>query len=253
MARQKGHHKIIGTTGDLTYQKTRDGYTVKQKSEISADAIKNSEKYHRVRENMAEFARAGKACKLLRTALSKLLEIGADTRMTSRLTTAFLRIIKSDPVSDRGKRSLYLGELDRMAGFEFNQSKEVVGALKAPYSATIDRVSGLCTISIPGFVVKDGIAAAEGATHCRIMAGAASLNFDKQTYVSDIKFGVELALGDESAAAITLSPQVTAASPDPIFLVLGVQYFMSTNGKLYTINRAFNALGIVKLDFIAAP
>lgn len=253
MPRQKGTHRIIGTTGGMTYQKTADGYTVKEKLEISSEKIKNSEKYNRVRENMAEFARAGKACKLLRTALTNLLEIGADSRMTSRLTTAFLRVIKSDAVSERGKRSLYLGELDRMAGFEFNQSKDLVGALKAPYTATINRVTGACNISIPGFAVKDGIAAAEGATHCRVMAGAALLNFDKQTYVSDIKYSVELALGDESAAAITLNPQVTAASTDPLFLVLGIQYFMSTNGKLYTINRAFNALGIVKLDFTPAP
>lgn len=251
MAKQKGHHRILGTTGDMTYQKTEDGYTVKEKLYISPEKFKSSEKYARVRENMAEFARAGKASRLFRTALMVLLKANADTRMTSRLTTEFLRVIKSDPVSDRGQRSILLGELETMAGFEFNLSTTLATAFHTPYAVAFDRASGRAIISIPTFQVRDAIAVPEGATHCRIVAAVALLDFEKNAYVSDVKYSADLALNDGTVADITLSPLATSLPAHPAFVVLGIQYFISTNGKMYTLNKAFNALNLVKLDIAA--
>lgn len=248
MAKQKGHHRILGTTGDMTYQKTQDGYTVKEKLHISPEKFKHSEKYARVRENMAEFARAGKASRLFRTAVMALLKTHADTRMISRLTTQFLRVIKSDPVSDRGQRSLLLGELDTMTGFEFNVSNPLSEPFHTPYTVAVSRATGQCTVDIPAFQIRDAISIPEGATHCRLSAAAVLLDFDKQTYFSNVKTSTDLALSEESVAAITLTPVVPALPTLPLFMLLGVEFFMVTNGKPYTLNKAFNALRLVALD-----
>ncbi|MDF2188330.1 hypothetical protein [Paraflavitalea sp. CAU 1676] len=112
----------------------------------------------------------------------------------------------------------------------------------------MNRVTGLTTISIPAFQINDGIDLPEGATYARIFAGAALLDFNALTYVSEIKYATELDLSDESVSAITLSPQVTAASTLPLFVVVGIQYYISTNSKLYPLNKSFNAMGLVKVD-----
>ncbi|NIJ46546.1 hypothetical protein FHR24_003035 [Wenyingzhuangia heitensis] len=66
MTRQKDIIKLKGTIGDITFHKTKDG--------------------HLARENDSEFGRAGKAGKVLQTALRLLLLNTSDGRMVSRLT-----------------------------------------------------------------------------------------------------------------------------------------------------------------------
>ncbi len=248
MPKQKGTHRLLGTTGDMTYQKTKDGYTAREKAHISPERIKNSESYARVRENMAEFARAGKASKTFRTALMAVLKAGSDTRMTSRLTTEMLRIIKSDPVSDRGQRSLLLGELDTLSGFEFNSESELAQGFRTPYQISFNRQTGQSTISIPAFSVREALSVPEGATHCRIVSGIASVDFERSTHYSDFKNSVDLALNDDSLAAVTLTPQIPGSATTPVFLVLGITFFIATNAKMYPVNRSFNQLRLVLAD-----
>lgn len=248
MPKQKGTHRLLGTTGDMTYQKTADGYLAKEKLHISSDKFKTSESYARVRENIAEFGRAGKAGKLLRLAFQAILKKTADGRMSSRLTTEFLRIIKSDPVSDRGQRAILLGDIGTMVGFDFNVSQGLVQAFHPPFTSAVNRATGQVTITVPTFQVRDGFTIPLGATHARLVAGAALLDFDAGTHVSNVAYSTDLVLGEESVAAINLTPQVTAASTLPVFVVLGIQYYMSTNSKLYDLNKAFNALSLVNID-----
>ena len=253
MPRLFGTHKLLGTTNDMTYQKTKDGWRAKSKIAISGDRFKTAAGYARVRENMAEFSRAGKAGKLFRQAFSAVVGTVSDGRMSSRLTTAFLRIIKTDPVSDRGERSLLLGDLGSAAGFNFNAVTDFTTVFHPPYTAAVNRATGQATLTIPAFRLGDGIDIPEGASHARIFAGAALLDFEALTYVSDIKYAAEIDLGVENVAAITLSPQVTAASTQPLFIVVGIQYYLSTNGKLYPLNKSFNAMGLVKVDIDETP
>ena len=70
--------------------------------------------------NGSEFGRAGKAGKLLRTALRPLLLNSADGRMVSRLTQQMVKVIQMDAVSERGLRNVIDGEIELVLGFEFN-------------------------------------------------------------------------------------------------------------------------------------
>src|SRR5665647_1515972 len=96
MARQKGIIKLKGTIGDITFYKTKDGHLAREKGGIDASRIKNDPAFQRTRENGSEFGRAGKAGKILRTALRSLLLNSADGRMVSRLTQKMVEVIQAD-------------------------------------------------------------------------------------------------------------------------------------------------------------
>lgn len=78
MAKQKGIIKLEGTIGDITFVKTKDGYIAKEKTGLTGERIANDPAFQRTRENGAEFGRAGKAGKMLRTAFRSLLQNAAD-------------------------------------------------------------------------------------------------------------------------------------------------------------------------------
>jgi hypothetical protein len=249
MPKQKGTHRLLGTTGDMTYQKTKDGYSAREKTYISPEKIRTSEAYARTRENMAEFGRAGKASKVLRAAFAKLIKTGADTRMTSRLTTNFLRIVKSDPINDRGQRLVTEGDIMLLEGFDFNIDSLLFSTFTAPYTATIDRATGLCTVTVPPFVLQEAVTPPEGSTHMRLVAAAASLDFENSDFISHQEVSPDLLLSAGTTPAVSLTPQVEANSAFPLFLVLGVQFTQVVNGKPYLLNKGTsNAMCLVKID-----
>ena len=133
MARQKGIIKLKGTIGDITFYKTQDGHLAREKGGIDASRIKNDPAFQRTRENGSEFGRAGKAGKILRTALRALLLNSADGRMVSRLTQAMVKVIQADVTSVRGLRNVIDGEAELLAGFEFNIRGKLGTSLFAPF------------------------------------------------------------------------------------------------------------------------
>jgi hypothetical protein len=249
MPKQKGTHRLLGTTGDMTYQKTKDGYTAREKTHISADKIRTSDSYARTRENMAEFGRAGKASKVMRAAFAALIKNGSDTRMTSRLTTTFLRVLRTDPINDRGQRIVTEGEMGLLEGFDFNLDSSLFTTLATPYTAAINRLTGQCTVNIPDFILKDVIKAPEGSTHARIVTAVAEVDFVDQKFISDIQVSANLSLSDSAEVNVSLTPQITPQSALPLFLILGVQFIQVVNAKPYPLNNgAFNPLALVKVD-----
>ena len=152
MARQKGIIKLKGTIGDITFYKTQDGHLAREKGGIDASRIKSDPAFQRTRENGSEFGRAGKAGKLLRTALRPLLINAADGRMVSRLTQAMVKVIQADLVSERGLRNVIDGEAELLFGFEFNIRGKLGTSLYTPFVGAIDRVTGDITVDLASFV-----------------------------------------------------------------------------------------------------
>src|SRR5690606_28795908 len=118
MARQKGIIKIEGTLGDITFYKSKDGYMAREKGGIDANRMSSDPAFQRTRENGAEFGRAGKAGKVLRNALRPMFLNSADSRMVGRLTQRMVKIIQTDPVSERGERQVVNGNIELLLGFE---------------------------------------------------------------------------------------------------------------------------------------
>ena len=249
MARQKGIIKLKGTIGDITFYKTQDGHLAREKGGIDASRIANDAAFQRTRENGAEFGRAGKAGKLMRTAFRGALLKAADGRMVSRLTQRMIKVIQADSTSDRGLRNVIDGEAELVQGFEFNIRGKLGTSLFAPYTAAIDRVAGELTVDVPSFIPTNMVAAPTGTSHYKIISAAAEIDFEAETFVVANSETAILPWDAVATVAVNHVNQVTAASTKPLFLVLGVEFFQQINGQMYALkNGAFNPLAVVKVS-----
>jgi len=249
MARQKGIIKLKGTIGDITFYKTQDGHLAREKGGIDASRIKSDPAFQRTRENGSEFGRAGKAGKVLRTALRALLLNSADGRMVSRLTQQMVKVIQADLVSERGLRNVIDGEVDLLVGFEFNIRGKLGTSLFAPFVGAIDRVTGEISVDLAPFIPINMIAAPSGTTHYKIISAGAEIDFEAETFVVTNSETAILPWDAVATVAIAQTNVVTPASSKPLFLALGVEFYQEVNGAMYPLkNGAFNPLSIVKVD-----
>lgn len=249
MARQKGIIKLKGTIGDITFYKTQDGHLAREKGGIDASRIKSDPAFQRTRENGSEFGRAGKAGKILRTALRALLLNSADGRMVSRLTQKMVEVIQADVTSVRGLRNVIDGEAELLTGFEFNIRGKLGTSLFAPFVAGIDRVSGDITVDLDSFIPANMLAAPSGTTHFKIISAGAEVDFENETFVEAHSESDILPWDATATAAITQVNTVTPASTKPLFLALGIEFYQEVNGQMYPLkNGAYNPLALVKVD-----
>ncbi|UOK43414.1 MULTISPECIES: hypothetical protein [Flavobacterium] len=249
MARQKGIIKLKGTIGDITFYKTQDGHLAREKGGIDASRIASDPAFQRTRENGSEFGRAGKAGKVLRTALRTLLLNSADSRMVSRLTQTMVKVIQADTVSDRGLRNVIDGEIELVLGFDFNIRGKLGTSLFAPYTSTIDRTAGTLVVNIPSFIPGNMIAAPTGTTHFKVISGGSEIDFENETFVMETTETAILPWDTTATAVINLSNAVTANSTHPLVLALGIEFYQQMNGQMYPLkNGAYNPLSIVNVD-----
>ena len=249
MAQQKGILPLKGTIGNINFYKSKDGYMAREKTSVTKERIANDPAFARTRENGAEFGRAGQAGKLLRTALRSLLLNTADSRMVARLTREMVRVVQADTTNERGMRNVIDGEAALLEGFDFNANSKLSTSLFAPYTATIDRVTGVLQVQIPSFIPLNMVAAPSGATHFKLVAAGVEVDFENKTYVVAFSDSTSLPITASATAPLNLSNPVTANSTQPLFLVLGIEFYQEVNGNQYSLkNGAFNALSLVKVE-----
>jgi hypothetical protein len=210
--------------------------------------------FERTRENMAEFERAGRAGKLLTDSLRILANNASDGKLTSRLAKEMSKVIKADPLNDRGQRTVTDGNLLLIRGFDFNADAKLTTVFFAPYTAVVDRAVGTLKADITPFVPKSMLKAPTGTTHFSVVSAGAEIDFDGGVHTGAISATAELVYGDQLEAAISLSNAVPANSTLPLFLALGVRFYQQVNNKFYPLNSGrHNALAIVLVDVPAAP
>jgi len=249
MAQQKGIIPLRGTIGNITFFRSKDGYLAREKGSLDANRIANDPAFQRTRENGAEFGRAGKAGKVLRTALRTLLQDVSDGRMLSRLTKEMVKVIKADATYPRGSRNVIDGEAELLKLFEFNANSKLTTTLFAAFTASINRVNGELTASIPSFVPVTMIAAPAGATHFKIVSAGTEIDFENGNFLADEKSTAEMPLDTTPTAVINLVNAVTPNSTKPLFLALGIEFFQFVNGTMYSLkNGAFNSLALVEVN-----
>jgi len=249
MAQQKGIIPLKGTLGNITFYKSKDGFMAREKGGLDATRIANDPAFQRTRENGAEFGRAGKAGKYLRTALRSLLQNVSDSRMIARLTKEMMRVIKADEINPRGFRNVIDGEAEFLKGFEFNVNSKLGTTLFAPFIGTVNRVTGELSIGIPSFVPINMIAAPSGTTHFKIVSAGAEIDFESGNYTADSKTSALIPWDASGTAVISLVNNVSANSTKPLFLILGIEFYQEVNGSMYSLkNGAFNALALVEVS-----
>ena len=248
MAKQTGNMPVIGTMNNMTYFKSKDGIMVKMKSAISKDKFKTKNFEITFRNNL-EFGLAGKAGKTLRYAIANVIGDCKDGRLASRLLTLMLKIAKTDTTSVHGERNVAKGQVEMLEGFDFNINSPLPLHFTAPYIAGADRVTGKLTLDIPAFNPANMLLVPDGATHFKMIATGSEVDFPNDNFVSQ---SFETALQPVGAAAstpVSAVLQVTANSTLPLFIFLGVQYFLEVNGAQTPIRSSdANSMGIVKLE-----
>jgi hypothetical protein len=249
MAKQTGIIKLKGTIGDISFYKTTDGHLARGKGGIDPERIKNDPAFQRTRENGSEFGTAGKGGKLLRNAIRILLQNAKDKRVTSRLTTQVLKVVKTDAGNPRGQRTIQGGTFGLLANFEFNINGKLASTLFALYTHAYDRVTGDATVNIPVFKPNVQIAAPSGTTHFKIVTGVAELDFENETFAFDNDETAILPYDGNDTAIIDLTATAPANSVLPIVQVLGVEFYQEVNGEMYPLkNGSYNALAVKLAD-----
>lgn len=249
MAQQKGIIPLKRTIGNITFYKSKDGFMAREKGSLNASRIANDPAFQRTRENGAEFSRAGRAGKVLRSALRSLVQNISHSRLIARLTKEMMKVIKADAVSPRGMRNVIDGEAELLQGFEFNVNSQLGSTLYADFTHSINRVTGELSVSLASFAPANMIAAPSGATHFKIVSAGAAIDFEKGTYVVAVNATAELPWNATPTADINLVNNVTANSTHPLFLVLGIEFFQEVNGLMYSLkNGAFNAMALVQVS-----
>lgn len=249
MAQQKGIIPLQGTIGNITFYKSKDGFMAREKGGIDANRIANDPAFQRTRENGAEFGRAGKAGKVLRTALRSLLQNTADSRMIARLTKVMMKVIQADAVNERGMRNVVDGEVSALEGFEFNANSKLGTTLFAGFTATITRQTGILSIVIPEFIPANMVAGPSGTTHFKIVSAGAEIDFENGIQLTSVNKTNELPWNHATTEEIQLGHEVTSNSSHPLFLALGIEFYQQVNEGMYPLkNGTFNSLALVKVS-----
>ncbi|MBS1562743.1 MAG: hypothetical protein JST39_00085, partial [Bacteroidetes bacterium] len=221
----------------------------KTKSSISADRIATDPAFQRTRENGDEFAKAGIAGRLIRSALKALLQNASDSKRPSRLVQKLMEVIKADKTSTRGQRNVIDGEAELLTGFDFNANGLLKTSLYANFTgSTIDRPTGKLTVNIPAFVPLNMISAPVGTTHFKLVSAGVEIDFENEFYVVDTQETAIMPWDRNPTVAINMVNQVTAASTHPLFLALGIAFYQEVNGTKYELKSGiYNALAFIKV------
>lgn len=249
MGKQSAIIPFEGTLGNITFYKSADGYRVKRKSGVSAKRIAKDPAFQRTRENGAEFGRAGSGGKTLRLALAELLKNVSDAKMVSRLTAVMMKVVQADTVNRRGQRRIMDGDVNLLAGFDFNLNGKLSTTLAADYSAGINRVSGELSIAVPAFVPDRLLTVPDGASHYCITSAGAAVDFEAKTHESAFQRTAILPWNDQLSAAVTLTHTLPAAGTLPLFVAMGVEFYQELNGGFYPLKSgAYNCLQLVAVS-----
>ncbi|MDF2191514.1 hypothetical protein [Paraflavitalea sp. CAU 1676] len=216
---------------------------------VSADRIKNDPLFERTRENMAEFTRAGKASKLMRVIFREVMVNAKDKITQARLVKVFSRVLAADTVNGRGLRTVHKGDLQQLDGFNFNVRAGFRDVFFKKCAITFNRTSGQVLISIPEYVPRIMVQGAQGCTHYRIVAGAATIQFDTEKYEFVTQGTTELSWNHDPQIASSLTLALPANSPDHVVVVLGVEFYQRVNSRSYALKTGeFNATSVMLVD-----
>src|ERR1044071_2237411 len=103
--------KLKGAIDDISFYKTQDGFLARTKTVIDPERIKSHPNFKLTRQNGAEFGYAGKVGKLIRSAFLDEISRASDNRIIGRFTQLLIKVLQTDAVNVRGKRTVPNGDL----------------------------------------------------------------------------------------------------------------------------------------------
>jgi hypothetical protein len=235
MAKQAGYIKLEGTIGDLSFYKNRDGkYIARRKGGVAKDRLLNDPRFERTRENMREFSRAATAAKFLKNAFREIEVKSNGGKLHNRLYSLAHRVLKTDPVSERGERQFELGDLSLLIGFEFSEVAVMERILKKQLLVvdTTDSVS----VTIPEMIASKYLVHPRGSSHYRFSLIRAGVNFVQGTYQTEMATLETLPIRKLADPEVTLSLPKPAVEGEHHFFALALEFLTQVNGNRYDLN-----------------
>nr|WP_254090744.1 hypothetical protein [Dawidia soli] len=247
MAKQTGILKFTGKLANMVYYYHRYfGYLVRKITSVDAERIRTDPAFARVHKYNIEFGLCAHAVKLLRAAFHPLFATLADTRMTSRLTSAMLAVLHADTHHFLGRRVLTGENMSQLKGFEFNNDTRLHSVLTGTHTATIDRKTKTCTVLLQAGHMGRIVKAPKGATHFHITMGIAGVNLRTGQYVVHAHQGPTLAVSASTHDAMTLVNVLPEVEGGTVLITLSVEFFQHVNGALCPLHdRRQQPLAIV--------
>nr|WP_254085435.1 hypothetical protein [Dawidia cretensis] len=247
MAKQTGILKFTGKLGNRVYYYHRYfGYLVRKITSVDAHRIRTDPAFARVHKHNVEFGVCAHAVKLLRAAFHPLFATLADSRMTSRLTSAMLAVLHADNQHLLGRRVLTVENMSSLKGFEFNNNTRLHSVLMGTHTAAIDRKTKTCTVSLQACPTGQFVKAPKAATHFQLTMGIAAINHRSGQYVLHTQTGPPQAVSTRSHNSITLINPLPPVEGGTVLMTLGVEFFQYVNGILCPLrDRQQQALAIV--------
>ncbi|MFC7345187.1 hypothetical protein ACFQO9_00470 [Chryseobacterium zhengzhouense] len=109
MATYESFIKLNGAIGDLVFYNLNGKNIVRKKSGFNKTAYKKSPTYEKVRQNSSEFGHCSKVGKLIRSCISKYIELAEDALLYQRFAKIMTEIKDLDSEHEKGKRTVKLG------------------------------------------------------------------------------------------------------------------------------------------------
>jgi hypothetical protein len=248
MVKQLGIFPISGTIGNVTFFKTaRGGFNVRNKTSLTAAEFALKPGFDRFRKHSAEFIRATRAVKVLRSSIKELLFKTADGGAAQRLQKVLLACTRADSTSILGERLPQNGDLNLLLNFDFNNNAPLDAVMAAPFTATIDRITGVHDLAVPAFNPAVALSIPANATHFKVFMGAAGIDFATAEVEGDTVESAFLPITNALTTPLALSATMTPNSTKHLLLLIGVRFYEQLNAVKEPI-YSHNPLTIVAVD-----
>ena len=174
MAKQTGIIKLKGTIDGLIFYKLNGVDIARRQSGFTKEAIKNSPRMDRVRDNNTEFGNTSSVKKIFKDSLRPFFGNEKDGTLHSRMMSLFMQIKDFDSTSVRGKRRVAIG-LQTIQGQQLLKRFDFTPYPLDLRNGIYDAASFTCTISSPGLTA---LSYPNGATHLELTLGIVVLDFE---------------------------------------------------------------------------
>ncbi len=237
---QKGIIRLKGgSLGETTFVKSKEGYTAKEKIMVNPYRWKHHARFGRSRENAADFSTASTTAKLIKSAVSNLRKGLKDQAMFLQLKNLVAKIIKLDPVNQRGQLHVQVDKAYLLAGFDMNSYSSLKSMFNTRMSTSANRETGELMINIPSFIPPDRITPPKGATHFQIVSAGAAIDFGKGGGCTQTIFKSEIIqLDDTPTQEMQIVHTIAPNRSLPLFLFLGLKFTQVISGKSFLLANA---------------
>lgn len=242
MAKVIGIPLFVGTVGNLTIYKTKDGMLARQKGGPSRQQVKHSKQFENSRRASAEFGEASRYAGKLKRAVWPILYPMRSQSLNGRLTARFRQVLLADPIHGKGERKVLSGNLGLLRDFEFGDDYHVTGQLRGlPKVSTADGVR----LDFTGLGQVKQVA---GAQYVQVVAGPVDLQ-EKTDSWPEWHFSEPLPLDKPLSEMGQLAIPIPALPAEtPLLLVLGTRYFQSLAQGSYPLTEGVAVRVVAILD-----